>query len=320
MGAGQERLDLVEQPLGVAGVPEVVLAWKLDQPGVRDVRGQVACVAVPDVAIIGAVEQQGGRPDAAHDSGEVAAVEDSHDRPRCGWPPAQAFAAHEPAPKRGFSGAAGRQPVGVRPRPDLRYVTSRVLLGDRGGQPPGVIRAAREPGKRGDQHELGHAGGVCRREQHRGQGHLRCRHEYRSGAARRVHHQADVVHPGVRTCPCASSAGVGPSPRGALSLTGRRRSFPAPDGAAAKGSSRRHAGVIAIAPTLDRRTALLSLERGKPSVRSPLCMSPTDALREVAFARAVKCPVGPVWRGRRAAPLGPAVPPTRGCEHATYRC
>jgi hypothetical protein len=42
---------------------------------------------------------------------------------------------------------------------------------------------------------------------------------------------------------------------------------------------------------LDRRTALLSLER-KLSVRSPLGVSPGGALREVAFARAVKWPIG----------------------------
>jgi hypothetical protein len=41
---------------------------------------------------------------------------------------------------------------------------------------------------------------------------------------------------------------------------------------------------------LDRRTALLSLER-KLSVRSPLGVSPGGALREVAFARAVKWPI-----------------------------
>jgi hypothetical protein len=41
---------------------------------------------------------------------------------------------------------------------------------------------------------------------------------------------------------------------------------------------------------LDTRTALLSLER-KPSVRSPVGVPPSGALREVAFARAVKCPV-----------------------------
>jgi hypothetical protein len=44
---------------------------------------------------------------------------------------------------------------------------------------------------------------------------------------------------------------------------------------------------------LDTRTALLSLER-KPSVRSPVGVPPSGALREVAFARAVKCPVNPV--------------------------
>jgi hypothetical protein len=41
---------------------------------------------------------------------------------------------------------------------------------------------------------------------------------------------------------------------------------------------------------LDERTAPLSLER-KPSVRSPVGVPPSGALREVAFAKAVKCPV-----------------------------
>jgi hypothetical protein len=44
---------------------------------------------------------------------------------------------------------------------------------------------------------------------------------------------------------------------------------------------------------LDKRTALLSLER-KPFVRSPVGLSPSGALREVAFAKAGKCLVHPV--------------------------
>jgi hypothetical protein len=44
------------------------------------------------------------------------------------------------------------------------------------------------------------------------------------------------------------------------------------------------------ASELDRRKALLSLER-KPSVRWRVGVPPSAALREVAFARAVKCPV-----------------------------
>jgi hypothetical protein len=55
---------------------------------------------------------------------------------------------------------------------------------------------------------------------------------------------------------------------------------------------------------LDTRTALLSLER-KPSVRSPLGVSPTGALREVAFARAVKCPVRTILLRSGTAAIAP---------------
>src|SRR5262249_30431883 len=58
-GAGQELLDLVETPVDVAGVEEVVVTAKLDILGAADVGRKVQAVAEPNVAVAPAVQHEG---------------------------------------------------------------------------------------------------------------------------------------------------------------------------------------------------------------------------------------------------------------------
>ena len=62
--SGDERLDLIEHPVGVTGEPHVVVPVELHQARVRDAVGDMLCVLGDDMAVPAPVQDEGGRLDA----------------------------------------------------------------------------------------------------------------------------------------------------------------------------------------------------------------------------------------------------------------
>ena len=71
--AGEERFDLVEHAVGVAGEPHVVVAVELHQSRVRDPLGEILCVFATHVAVATPVQQQCRRLDALERGADVGA-------------------------------------------------------------------------------------------------------------------------------------------------------------------------------------------------------------------------------------------------------
>ena len=71
--AGEERLDLVEHAVGVAGEPHVVVAVELHQSRVRDALGEILRVFATHVAVATPVQQQCRRLDALERGADVGA-------------------------------------------------------------------------------------------------------------------------------------------------------------------------------------------------------------------------------------------------------
>ena len=109
--AGEKRFDLVEHAVGVAGEPDVVIAFKLHQSRVRDALGEILRVARHARGGHHAGATAGRRLDALERGTHVAVQVQVEHRPEIPGATGQALTARPPAPLRDVTHPARRQLV-----------------------------------------------------------------------------------------------------------------------------------------------------------------------------------------------------------------
>jgi hypothetical protein len=165
-GTGEELLDRVQDRLGVADEPEVVITRHLDEPGVGDVLGEVSPVRHVDQAVVRAMQDQRRDPDRGQDVPDVELAEHPTGLEHHAGRRAEALVPTPPSPELRIARHAG--PDGLQEHaaapPELELPLDPRLELER--VPPRVVGRLRVPGRGVEEHEAVHAFGEGRREHH----------------------------------------------------------------------------------------------------------------------------------------------------------